>query len=144
MLDRVKPIQHFFLLTLNIKIMTSRSEAFFNEANKKLKTAKEELFKPAEDMVSYSVCKNSQFAVENFLKGFLSMHNVELQPNETIGSLYEKCLAIDNNFKTIEVGAISCKNHAIDSRYCSELNTVSACFDTADNIDTYLRKIKIL
>ena len=70
--------------------MTSRSEAFLNEAEKKLKLAKEEMFKPAEDFVSYSVCKNSQFAIENFLKGFLTKNEVKINSNETITSLYEK------------------------------------------------------
>jgi hypothetical protein len=120
--------------------MKSRSDAFLKEAANKFKIAKEEMFKPAEDIVSYSVCKNSQFAIENFLKGYLTKKEVKLQSNETIASLYNKCIAIDENFKTIEMGAIGCKNHAIDSRYCSEVNSVSACFDTADNIDTYLRK----
>lgn len=124
--------------------MKSRSEAFFKEAEKKLKSAKEELFKPAEDIVSYSVCKNAQFAIENFLKGYLTKNNVELQHDETIASLYDKCVGIDKNFTTIDLNTIGCKNHAIDSRYCSEINTVSACFDTADSIDTYLRKNKIV
>src|SRR4030065_2213080 len=124
--------------------MKSRSEAFFKEAEKKLKSAKEELFKPAENIVSYSVCKNAQFAIENFLKGFLTKNNIELQPNETIASLYDKCLSIDKNFTTIDLSTIGCKNHAIDSRYCSDINTVSSCFDTADSIDTYLRKNKIV
>ena len=124
--------------------MKARSDAFLREAEKKLDIAKEEMFKPAEDIVSYSVCKNSQFAIENFLKGYLTQHEVKLQTNETITSLYDKCIVIDKNFKTIEMGAIGCKSHAIDSRYCSEINSVSACFDTADNIDTYLRKNKIL
>lgn len=124
--------------------MKSRSEAFFKEAEKKLKIAKEELLKPSEDIVSYSVCKNSQFAIENYLKGYLTKHNVKLQPNETIETLYNKCVEVDKNFKTVEMSAIACKNHTIDSRYCSELNTVSACFDTADTIDTYFRKNKVL
>ncbi|MFA5296789.1 MAG: HEPN domain-containing protein [Lutibacter sp.] len=124
--------------------MKTRSDAFFKEASKKLKTAKEELFKPAEDIVSYSVCKNAQFAIENFLKGYLTKSNIDLGPNETISSLFEKCVSIDKDFKTIDLNAIACKNHAIDSRYCSEVNTVSACFDTADSIDTYLRKNKVL
>jgi len=124
--------------------MTSRSEAFLNEAEKKLKIAKEEMFKPAEDFVSYSVCKNSQFAIENFLKGFLTKNEVKIDSNETITSLYEKCIAIDNDFKLIDMGAIGCKNEAIDSRYCYEINSVSACFDTADNIDTYLKRKKII
>jgi len=116
--------------------MKSRSEAFFKEAEKKLKSAKEELFKPAEDIV--------QFAIENFLKGYLTKNNIELQHDETIASLYDKCVSIDKNFTSIDLNAIGCKNHAIDSRYCSEINTVSACFDTADSIDTYLRKNKIV
>ncbi|WP_372769694.1 HEPN domain-containing protein [Lutibacter sp.] len=124
--------------------MKSRSEAFFKEASKKLKSAKEELFKPAEDIVSYSVCKNAQFAIENFLKGYLTKNNIELQQNETIASMYDKCVSIDKNFASIDLSAIGCKDHAIDSRYCSEINSVSACFDTADNIDTYLRKNKIV
>lgn len=124
--------------------MKSRSDAFFNEAAKKLKDAKDEMFKPAEDIVSYSVCKNSQFAIENLLKGYLTQKEVELQSNETIASLYEKCIAIDKNFKAIEMGAIGCKKHSMDSRYCSEINSVSACYDTADNIDTFFKKSNIV
>lgn len=124
--------------------MKSRSDAFLKEAVNKLKIAKEEMFKPAEDFVSYSVCKNSQFAIENYLKGYLTSKEIKLESDETIASLYNKCITIDENFKTIDMGAIGCKKSAIDSRYCSEINSVSACFDTADNIDTFLRKNKLL
>jgi len=125
--------------------MKSRSEAFLKEAQNKLKIAKEEMFKPAEDIVSYSICKNSQFAIENYLKGFLATkEEVLLNSDETIASLYNKCVAIDKDFETVEMGTIGCKNHPIDSRYCSEINSVSACFDTADNIDTYLKKNNII
>lgn len=124
--------------------MELRSQAFLKEAEKRLKIAKNEMFKPAEDIVSYSVCKNSQFAIENFLKGFLTNKKVELQRDETIESLYEKCIAADKDFKSVEMRAIGCKNHTIDSRYCSEINSVNACYDTADSIDTYLRKNKVI
>ena len=120
--------------------MSDRSDAFFREATKNLQIAKEELFKPAEDIVSFSVCKNSQFAIENFLKGFLCKNGKELEQNETINTLYQKCALIDPNFKEIDFKAIGCKEHAIDSRYCTEINSVSACLDTADEIDTFLRK----
>jgi HEPN domain-containing protein len=124
--------------------MKSRSSAFFNEATKNLQLAKNELFKPSEDIVTYSICKNAQFAIENYLKGFLIKNEVEIALSDTIATLYNKCIAIDKNFKNIDINTIGCKDYAIDSRYCSEINSVSACFDTADNIDTYLRKISIL
>ncbi|UMB60723.1 HEPN domain-containing protein [Lutibacter sp. A80] len=124
--------------------MKSRSKAFFKEATKNLQLAKNEMFKPAEDIVTYSICKNAQFAIENYLRGYLIKNEVEVTSNETISSLYNKCVSVDENFKNIDINAIGCKDHAIDSRYCSEINSVSACFDTADSIDTYLRKIDAL
>jgi len=124
--------------------MSSRSNAFFKEAAKNLDFAKEELLKPAEDIVSFSVCKNSQFAIENYLKGFLVKNNIEFDVNATIAVLYEKCLNIDERFKDIDLNAIGCKNNAIDSRYCTEINSISACFDVADEIDTYLKKKELL
>lgn len=124
--------------------MSTRSDAFFTEATKKLELAKEELLKPAEDIVSYSVCKNSQFAIENFLKGILVLNKVDIDLNDTIETLYDKCATIDENIKEVEMSAIGCKGYPIDSRYCSEINSISACFDTADSIDTYLRKKEIL
>ena len=124
--------------------MKTRSEAFFKEASKKLEAAKEELFKPAEDIVCFSVCKNSQMAVENYLKGYLIKNNIEITYTDTIASLYAKCKKFDSNFKNIELDDMGCKEHLIDSRYCSEIKTVGKCFDIADNIDTYFRKKKIL
>ena len=124
--------------------MSDRSKAFFKEANKKLETAKTELFKPAEDLVGYSVCKNSQLAIENYLKGYLVKNDIKIEVEDTIGTLYSKCVAFDKNFKQIDMSAIKCKNEAIDSKYCTDVNTLSACFDTADNIDTYLLKHKII
>ncbi|WP_111708372.1 HEPN domain-containing protein [Lutibacter citreus] len=121
-----------------------RTQAFLKEATKNLDLAKNELLKPAEDIVTYSVCKNSQFAVENFLKGYLNKNNIEIELKDTIETLYNKCLSFDENFKNIDMGAIGCRKQPIDSRYCSEINSVSACFDTADSIDTYLRKKEVL
>ena len=118
--------------------MNSRPEAFLKEAKKNLDLAKNELLKPSEDIVTYSVCKNSQFAIENFLKGYLTKNNIDIELNDTIETLYNKCLSFDENFKNIDLSAIGCRDHAIDSRYCSEINSVSACFDT------YLRKKQVL
>ncbi|HKJ06975.1 MAG TPA: HEPN domain-containing protein [Flavobacteriaceae bacterium] len=124
--------------------MENRHKAFYKEADKKLTLAKEELFKPVEDLVSYSVCKNSQFAIENYLKGYLAQNNIEVKENETIASLYKKCVKLDNDFKTFDLTSIGCRNHPIDSRYCTEVNSVNECFDTADNLDTFLKKKKII
>ncbi|MDV7187306.1 HEPN domain-containing protein [Lutibacter sp. TH_r2] len=124
--------------------METRAQAFFKKANEKLVEAKEELFKPSEDLVSYSVCKNAQISIENYLKGFLIKNNVNVTIEDTIESLYNKCIEVDKDFKKIDMKAVSCRGHKMDSRYCTDVETISACFDTADNIDTYLKKIKAI
>ncbi len=124
--------------------MKSRSKAFLDEAEKKLQEAKEEMFKPKEDMVSYSVCKKSQIAIENYLKGYLTKNHIEISQDETVATLFNKCVAFNKKFKEVDLSEISCRNHIIDSRYCSEIPKVAGCLDTADALDTYFRKNKII
>jgi hypothetical protein len=124
--------------------MNSRAAIFFAEANKRLDQAKDGLLKPAEDIVSFSVCKNSRISIENYLKGYLLKNNVAIKVEDTIASLYEKCIGIDPDFKELEMSAIACKASTIDNKYCSNIDTLSACLDTADSVDTFLRKKKLL
>ncbi|PCH75021.1 MAG: hypothetical protein COB98_09525 [Flavobacteriaceae bacterium] len=124
-------------------MMKLRSDAFLKEGVKKLKQANEELFKPEEDIVAYSVCKNAQFSLDNLLRGFLLSNNIDPSQEDSIESMLKKCIEIDVKFKKIDVGMMTCSGHKIDSRYCAELKTVSACFDAADSLDTLLRKAKM-
>ncbi len=50
--------------------MKAKDNRFFDHATKKLNEANLELHRPEEDVVSFLVCKNSQYAIENYLKGF--------------------------------------------------------------------------
>ncbi|MEN8187621.1 MAG: HEPN domain-containing protein [Bacteroidota bacterium] len=124
--------------------MKEKEANHFNEAKEQLKIANEELFKPEEDVVSYLVCKNSQYAIVNYLKGFLSQRGFETHENETIEGLFERCKSLDSKFNKIDLNTIDCKAHKIDSRYCEDVNKVSSCFDAADSLDTLLREIHII
>ncbi|PCI00043.1 MAG: hypothetical protein COB81_09660 [Flavobacteriaceae bacterium] len=124
-------------------MMKLRSDAFFKEGVKKLKQANEELFKPEEDIVAYSVCKNSQFSLDNLLRGFLLSNKIDPSQDDSIESLLKKCIKIDAKFEKIDIGMITCSGHKIDSRYCTGVKTVLACFDAADSVDTLLRKAKM-
>ena len=68
---------------------------YVKKAEENLENAQEALFKPQEDIVSFVVCKNSQFAVESFLKGFLLQNEIDPTPYKTIDDLYDQCKAID-------------------------------------------------
>ncbi|MCK4562005.1 MAG: HEPN domain-containing protein [Flavobacteriaceae bacterium] len=124
--------------------MDKKAKNHFNTAKDNLKDANEELFKPEEDVVSYLVCKSSQQAIENYLKGYLSLRGFETNNDETLQSLLDRCKSLDSKFNHVDIETIDCKAHKMDSRYCQDVNKVSSCFDTADNLDTFLRKLKII
>ena len=124
--------------------MNDKAKKLFDDAIEKLNEANEELFRPEEDIVSYVVCKNSQVAVENYLKGFLLQNGVDPSNFKTIDSLYEKCKSINKNFEKVNLSDFECKSHKLDSRYCNEVSKVSNCFDIADSLDTFLRKEQII
>ena len=124
--------------------MKIKAKQLFDEAIERLNEANEELFRPKEDIVSYSICKNAQYAIENYLKGFLLQQGVDASEYLTIDTLFEQCKKINPNFEKVDLSDLECKSHKLDSRYCNEVSKVSNCFDVADSLDTFLRKEKII
>jgi len=124
--------------------MRIKAKQLFDEAVEKLNEANEELFRPEEDIVTYSVCKNAQYAIENYLKGFLLEKGVNPIGYKTIDELFEQCKMINKNFEKIDLSDFECRSHKLDTRYCSQVSKVSNCFDVADSLDTFLRQEKII
>ena len=124
--------------------MENDDNKFFLNAAQKFDQANKELFKPEEDIVTYLVCKNSQYAIENYLKGYLLKNDVNPTEYKTISSLYEQCKTINKNFEKVELTEFDCKAHNLDSRFCNEVSKVNNCFEIADSLDTFLRREKII
>ena len=124
--------------------METKAKKLFENALEKLNEAKSELFRPNEDIVTYSVCKNSQFAIKNYLAGYLFKNGIDGNKYETIDSLFEQCVIINKDFEKVDLSDFDCKSYKIDSGYCNEVSKVSSCFDAADNLDTFLRQQKII
>lgn len=124
--------------------MEQKSKVFISQGARNLNLAKNELLKPQQDVLMYSVCKNAQFSIENYLKGYLIGHDVKVDQELSLDELLKECIAIDSRFKSIDLNDISCKSHKIDSRYCTDYKTVCNCYDAADSVDTFFRKINLL
>lgn len=124
--------------------MDPNADDLFLTAKKKLNEANNELYKPEEDIVAFSVCKNSQYAIENYLRGYLTKKGIKTSSLITIDQLYEACKKININFEKIDLSDFQCTNHTIDDRYCNEYAKVNSCFSTADSLDAFLRKEKII
>ena len=116
----------------------------FKKAGENLRAANDEMYKPEEDVVTYLVCKNSQYAIVNYLKGFLQFRGFETHENETLQGLLDRCTQLEPRFKNVSFKNIDCKAHVIDSTYCEDVKKVSSCYETADQVDDFLRSLKIL
>lgn len=124
--------------------METKAKKLFDAATAKLNEANKELFRPKEDIVSFLVCKNAQFAIENFLKGFLLKNGIDPENYKTVDSLYKQCVLINKGFEKVDLSEFDCKSYDMDSAYCSEVTKVNNCFDIADSLDTFLRQEKII
>ncbi|MBS3992562.1 MAG: hypothetical protein KGZ87_02480 [Bacteroidetes bacterium] len=125
--------------------MKKTADYYFKIAAKKLQEANEELFKNGNSVDKILVCKNTHTAIENYLLGFLTFHNsTDFKNEDSIDQLYDKCVLIDIHLQKIDIKNVICRK--VDSLFlkCDDQDTITACFETADNIDTYFRRIKIL
>jgi hypothetical protein len=118
--------------------MSLQSDAYYKAAKKNLDQAREEYYKPVEDVVSHSACKGSLLAIVDFMKGFLIENDVELELEDTVASLYYKCLGISPKFKEIDIHSLYCKCDTIGTKSCVDMNKISKCIDVANAIEKIL------
>lgn len=124
--------------------MKDQANKLFVEAIGKLSEANEELCRPEKDMVPFVVCKNSQQAIDKYMRGFLIEKGVDAGNYSTIDDLYTECLKLSPNFNKIDLADFGCTANKIDASYCNNVSKVSKCFDTAKKLDTLLREEKII
>jgi len=120
--------------------MKESAEELFLYAEQKLKDTANELFRPEEDVVAYSVCNNVQFAVENYLKGFLTKKGIDPKGYSSIESLYEHCLLINPKFGEIDMTNFNCKTHSINSKYCIDHFSANNCYEIAETLSSFLKR----
>lgn len=124
--------------------MKNRANKLFIEAVKSVNEANEELCRPEEDVVSVLVCKKAQLATTNFLKGFLLQNGIEPKNDMTLSELHQECLAINPNFKKIDLSNFDCKTVNLATKDCNDVTKISGCHFTATKLETFLREEKVI
>ena len=77
--------------------------AQLEKAQELLDAASEALCKPAEDVVPYYICNNSQDAIVNLLSAFIQNHNREVPEGASIQELLKLSREIDPDFKQLKL-----------------------------------------
>ncbi len=123
--------------------METNATALFDKAVEKLREANDELCRPEEDVVAPVVCKNSQEAILNYLKGYLLTQDIIPEEGASVDQLFEKCRSINPHFEKINLSGFECDVH-IESRFCNGAESQSRCFNIADSLDGFLREEHII
>ena len=124
--------------------MNATPKTLFDEAAFKLNQANQELYRPEEDVVTYLVCQNAHIAIENYLKGFLMLNDIDTTNLNTVDALYEQCKSVNNKFEEVNLAGFNCTSQEAESRFCNASSKVSRCFEIADSLDTFLRREKVI
>lgn len=119
--------------------MENKANKLFDKAFLSLNNANKEFYRPEEDIVPFSVCKNSQSAIENFLKGYLFKKGIDPFPFTTINQLLGECKKLNKNFEKLDLSNFNCKTHQIDSKYCYSVSKASNCFTLANSLHKFLK-----
>jgi hypothetical protein len=78
----------------------------FERAEEYLTEAKEQLCKPEEDVVAYSVCKNAYHAIAYFLGSHLHQSEVSFDESASVEELLMKCQQVDARFHGLKLDTV--------------------------------------
>ena len=124
--------------------MKARADKLFESAIEKLNQAKDEYYRPEEDMLTYLICKNAQSSIESFLKGYLLKNDVDPGGLDSLDALLDKCKTINNGFEKVDLYAFDCKSLKLDSSYCIDTPKVCNCLDASVKLENFLREEKVI
>ena len=124
--------------------MDKKAEQYFSKGSRKLQEGDQELYKPEEDIVSLVICRSTIGSIENYLKGFLTLRGFDIEEDQTLADLMERCRMLDPKFHSIKIEEIDCRNVQDPDLHCEEIEKFGACYEVADQLDTLLRKKGII
>lgn len=119
----------------------------FRQADEELKKAKEELYKPAEDVVNYSVCVSSRKALYSFLNCLYVIsareNNDPVKETNTIKELVEHCRKYNDQLNTIDFSDVYCRQREIEEGeeefyHCNDVYKVKFCTHLAEKIKEFV------
>lgn len=73
------------------------------QAEQRLNQAKNELCKPFEDVVPYSVCNGANDAIVHYLRSFLLFNKKTLPESNAVHDLLRECRSLDARFEELHL-----------------------------------------
>lgn len=107
----------------------NHSKTKIEQANQHLEEAKNELNRPAEDVVPYMVCRSARYSISHYLQAFLLKHEIEFDQAASVETLLAKCRAMGDTFNSFDLSAITFTK---DDEYSAAFDEMEKCIDLAE------------
>jgi uncharacterized protein (UPF0332 family) len=112
------------------KITLDKAEELISKANN-------ELCRPEEDVVSYSVCQSAYYAIVNYLGSFLLENGIEFKESSNVADLLSSCRAIDDKFNKLHLAPLY--NPTQNEDVWMSIDTVNSFMAMAENTRKMVR-----
>lgn len=110
-----------------------------DKAENLLSTAKNELCRPAEDVVPYSICQNAYYSIINYLGSFLRDNGIDIKESSDLEYLHNSCKTIDDKFNELQLSPLYHPKKSKD--VWMNLNTANAFLSLAEKTRKMVQSI---
>lgn len=126
----------------NIEAYIAKSKEWLIKANNDLRSA--EILMRDPDPPTDTICYHCQQALEKYLKGFLTRHQIEFIKTHDLDYLFKLCLKIDKNFNDYQDDILSVNKYAIETRYPADLPIFYSVKEAKLTLETTKEIIKFI
>jgi len=130
--------------------MKKKPSELYQKAEDELKRAQGELYRPAEDVVSYSACLFSRKALTNYLQAlsllYAEKNNAGIDGMSTIEDWIGFSRQYSNDLKDVDFSSLNCKcNEILEDEseqivFCTSVDKVHHCSELAEKVRDILVK----
>lgn len=114
--------------------MNTEKIQILQKANRELDKLKEEMNRPEEDVVTFSICYSVRKSIADFLSYYLAINNVDTSGANTVADMLQLCSRLDDKFRDLNLSELDCFNDDISSSktHCTEIEWLTLCIETAE------------
>lgn len=124
--------------------MNNNPSELYRKAEEELKRAQQELYRPAEDVVSYSACLFSRKALTNYLQAisllYAEKNHLKVGEMSTIEDWISFSRQYSKDLRELDFSSLNCKcNEILEDEseqivFCTSVDKVHHCSDLAEKV----------
>lgn len=107
--------------------MDTEEKQILERAINELDKLKEEMNRPEEDVVAFSVCNSVRKSISDFLSFYLTINNIDTSGANNLEDMLQLCIGLDDKFMDLDLSEMVCFSDdiSISKAHCMELEQLN-------------------